>query len=60
MSLATLKRAEVEDRAVKEPTFVKTGAQRVVVTHQQNGELRLRYAPIDTRSVAAEQVTAQP
>lgn len=50
-----LRRATVEQQVVKETTAVSTGVERVVVTRRQEGELKLRYSPIESQTLNSSQ-----
>ena len=51
--------AKTEYRTHKESTVTTARSERVVVTRQQKGELKLRYAPVEQLSVVDGQTSAQ-
>jgi hypothetical protein len=51
---ARVERAQTESRTLRTSTVVSSGSERVVVTHQRDGELKLRYSPIEAKSPPAD------
>jgi hypothetical protein len=47
-------------RMVTQCTTIASGGERVVVTRQQQGEIKLRYAPIEARPAQGVPTTVQP
>jgi len=55
-----LQPALVEQRLVIQCTTIASGGERVVVTRQQQGELKLRYAPMEVQTAQGAKTTVQP
>jgi len=58
-SRENLQLATVEDRVAIQPTTSVPEFERVVVTRQQLGEIKLRYSPMETRRPSGGQTAAQ-